>query len=180
MQPESVQQDPSTSANAAPGEVATPSAMNSLSRGIQAICLLGALYFAGSAVFGGFKIGDNSLEKALQLGKSTRADFSAFSENGGLDNADQSTWDGYDVSSISLGYDKAGALASFTMQVSKSGMSGKVASLNNLKSSLASMCSGEWKANGRAYFAESAASLCGVIESSSSGKVEITVASKGG
>ena len=173
-------EDTANEMKAGEGQVSNSSADISLGDLVQLGCVLAALYFGAQAVFGpfNFHLGENRLEKALVIGKSTRSDFSKFRDEGGLDNSQQNLWKGYSVTNVRLSFDGSEVLQGMTLTLMKVGSSGKVASISNLKSTLSSICPDGWQDLGDAQVSR-ASSSCSIIEQSASGSVEVTVVKEG-
>lgn len=87
----------------------------------------------------------NLLERALVLGKSTRADFTALVDAGGLENRDNNLWRGYKVASVEPIYDVQGKLATINLNLYKSWPEATLASNDNLRKSLQEECGSEWE-----------------------------------
>lgn len=86
---------------------------------------------------------DNMLEKATNVGKSTRAQMDAFKSAGGLDG--EASWKGYHTGAISTVYDEDGKLAMLDLKLHKTWPQMKLASVDNLQRSLAKSCGSEWE-----------------------------------
>lgn len=104
------------------------------------------MYYPVSNFWGlSFSIGDNELEKAIHVGKSDREQFVAFMDKGGL--SYESSWNGYGVQNLSLRYHDNNKLAIAEITLWKEASRKKLASIENLKSSLSSECGSDWKAS---------------------------------
>ncbi len=98
-----------------------------------------------STTTGKIDAGSNLLERALVLGKSTRADFTALVDAGGLENHDNNLWRGYKVASVEPIYDAQGKLATINLNLFKSWSGATLASNDNLRKSLQEECGSEWE-----------------------------------
>lgn len=162
----------------------TPTGQHSpLASIVTLACAAVALWFIGPVILGilgiNLKFGDNLLEKALVIGKSTSGDFSAFRDEGGLDNADHASWAGYSVTNVRLSYDESNVLDGMVLTLVKNDLSGKIASFSNLKTTLEPTCPANWQDSGpNSQFSESATRICGIVEIPGSGKVEVTIGDK--
>ena len=103
----------------------------------------------------------NSLEKTLVLFKSTPEQFQSFKDDGGLEV--NSSWNGYQVSSIETEYKKG--VLSFMHLFINSGVN--LATMNNLKKDLSKDCGNEWKIklDGNAYSSETQTTKCQIEKS---------------
>lgn len=103
----------------------------------------------------------NSLEKTLVLFKSTPEQFQSFKDEGGLEV--NSSWNGYQVSSIETEYKKG--VLSFMHLFINSGVN--LATMNNLKKDLSKDCGNEWKIklDGNAYSSETQTTKCQIEKS---------------
>jgi len=86
---------------------------------------------------------DNMLEKAVNVGKSTREQMAAFKSAGGLDG--ESSWKGYHAGAINTVYDEDGKLAMLDLKLHKTWPQMKLASVDNLQRTLAKSCGSEWE-----------------------------------
>jgi hypothetical protein len=103
----------------------------------------------------------NSLEKSLVLFKSTPEQFQSFKDDGGLEV--NSSWNGYQVSSIEIEYKKD--VLSFMHLFINSGAT--LATMNNLKKDLSKECGNEWKmsTDGNSYLSETQTRMCKIEKS---------------
>lgn len=97
---------------------------------------------------------DNKLENSLKIGKSTKIDFQKFRDQGGLDNDSQSKWRGYQVGSVIVSYANNNKIDSFKIGLKKSWFGAKLASADNLRSSLKGECGSDWRFDGDQYHAK--------------------------
>ncbi len=127
---------------------------------------------------GGVSVGENKLEKAMQFGISTKDDFQAFKDNGGLNNSAQDSWQRFHVTAASALYNSAGKLSTMDLTVEQNLPDSKLASTNNLESALSSLCAGTWSSHDDAAFLETATMNCSLSASPSAGTVEVVVIAK--
>ena len=180
MEPENV---------AAPAASAIPTTSASRAQVIIINCLklVGfgvAAYFILPSIFsafvpGGMHLGTNKLEKAMQLGISTKADFQAFQDDGGLNNDKQDSWLGFHVTQLSALYSDAGRLSTLDITLQQNWYNSKLASTNNIENALSLQpCKGSWKNQEAGGNLESASVTCAISASSAAGTVEVLVINK--
>jgi hypothetical protein len=87
----------------------------------------------------------NTLERALIVGKSTKADFTVLTDAGGLENKEQTLWRGYKVASVETTYDAQGKLKAANLVLFKNWPGATLASNDNLRSSMQGDCGNEWE-----------------------------------
>ena len=117
-----------------------------------ALCVGAAVYVAyhrGTNTVGpiglGPLVGENTLEKALRVGTSSKADMDEFKVQGGLDKT--SLWHGFRVRSVRTVHHPSGLLAFAELTLYKSGMLSKVASAAELRSAMTAECGPHWNIN---------------------------------
>lgn len=128
---------------------------------LMAIVVVAIMAYPVSQFFGiSFSFSDNVLEKALRVGVSERASFEVFVEKGGL--TYESSWLGYGVKEITPRYYPNGKLGMIDIVLWKDALKKKMASIDNLKSSLKTECGSTWQVNTTYYEAEKGDVKCGL------------------
>ena len=121
----------------------------------------------------------NSLEEALQIGNSTRAQFTAFSNAGGLEAV--SLWRGFVLEGVSTAYE-GDKLVGFELEMRKKALRYDtnqfvLASVDNLKAALGPECGNQWEQNARYVFVASDNVVCS-IEENAAGRMHVSVLAK--
>ncbi|GGI21449.1 hypothetical protein [Oxalicibacterium faecigallinarum] len=107
------------------------------------ILAVALMYYPLSNFFNfSISFGDNTLEKALYVGKSTKDQFANFMDKGGL--SYESSWKGYKAMKVNVHFHDNEKLAIAQIQLDKKPIRGDMASIANLKRSLSSECGSEW------------------------------------
>lgn len=129
--------------NTKPGESAPESPLKAALFILIAVTFM---YFPLSIYFDlPLPFGDNVLEKALRPGSSSKDQFAAFMDKGGLQS--ESSWKGYGVKSVNTRYHENGKLEIAEITLGKQMLSRDPATLENLKVSLAPVCGSKWQAS---------------------------------
>jgi len=150
---------------------------------IAGIPVTSAIYVVGLVAFGWWMFGpsihltSNKLEKSLDLGKSTVSDFQTFKDSGGLDNKTDSKWHGYTVTSARTDYDAGGKLSGYILELNKNDYSGKLASFENVKSSMSGICGTNWISDGEMHKVDNGKITCSYLDQQS-GTIEIIVSKR--
>jgi len=120
----------------------------------------------------------NPLERALIVGKSTKQNYRAFSDAGGLENREQVTWRGYQVLSVRGWFSRENELLSgFEVVLINGAFGQKLPSIDNLKASLKDECGTTWTRvrDGTLTNEKSGAGLVCLVEPTTDRNVEVTV-----
>lgn len=100
--------------------------------------------FSPSILALGSRVDTNLLERALILGTSTKADFTAFEDAGGLENRNQTQWRGYKVKMLGATFE-GGKLATVNLTLPKAWPGAKLASNDNLRNAMQPECGDNWQ-----------------------------------
>jgi len=144
---------------------------------IFALLQLASLAGAAIAIFmPSIHIFSSKLEKALILGESTMADFRTLKESGGLDNDSNSEWLGYTVTHVQTEYDTGAKLSGYVLSVNKNDYRRKLASFENIKSSMSGVCGINWSLapGGEMYHNKDPTITCSYLDEEN-GTIEIVV-----